>query len=136
MAASSIKYTPNCISAASSEYWMSQEAFKRHTHKLLDDALEKYGSTEFQSATVNATDDAWEEYMELKRKQRYTKIKHAIVPYHIEDNLQYAIYHYNICAFNQRIDPQRIAERSWTFTGNFPTIRTEFNTKWLKKFKA
>ena len=58
MSASSIKYTDDSIPVASSRYWISDEEFKAQTHKLLDEALEKYGSAEFENATAGTTGDA------------------------------------------------------------------------------
>ena len=145
MIASSSKYDDdNGISTAPSHYWVSSKEFKAQTHKLLDDALEKFGSLEFENATRKTTGDAWKKYMELNKKLRYQRhyLKYAVDPYNIEDNLQFAMYHHNISAFH-RIDPltltdyesQNLAERTWNFTREFPTVRTELNRKWLQRLK-
>ena len=135
MSASSIEYTDDSIPAASSRYWISNQEFKAQTHKLLDEALEKYGSTEFENATVNTTGDAWEKYMGLKKKLRHQKpyLEYPVDPYHVDDNLQLAIHHHSICAFNETY-PQARAGRSWSFTTlKFPATTRELNAEWVSK---
>ena len=135
MSASSIKYTDDSIPTASSHYWISDQEFKAQTHKLLDEALKKHGSTEFENATANTTGDAWEKYMELKENLRYQKpyLEYPVDPYHVDDNLQLAMHHHSTCAFNDS-NPQRRAERLWSFTTcRFPAVRRKLNREWVSK---
>ena len=130
-----MKHVDDSIPAASSRYWISDREFKVQTHKLLDEALEKHGSTEFENATTNITGDAWEKYMELKRKPRYQKphLEYPVDPYHIDDNLQLAMHHHSICEFNNTC-PLARASRSWRFTlRKFPAVRNELNAEWVSK---
>ena len=130
-----MKHVDDSIPAASSRYWISDREFKAQTHKLLDEALEKHGSTEFENATANTTGDAWEKYMELKRKLRYQKphLEYPADPYHIDDNLRLAMHHHSICEFNNTC-PLARTSRSWRFTTHkFPAVRSELNAEWMSK---
>ena len=135
MSASGTKHTDDSIPAASSHYWISDQEFKAQTHKLLDEALGKHGSIEFENATTNTTGDAWEKYMELKRKLRYQKphLEYPVDPYHVDDNLQLTMHNHSICEFNDTC-PLARTSRSWRFTTRkFPAVRNELNVELVSK---